>query len=50
MKKTYDFGYTAFLMGGKSFVVLTDTKDMIGSKDTPTEKIEVKEKNNPLRL
>ncbi len=45
MKKTYDFGYTAFLMGGESFVVLSDTKDMIGGKDIPTKEINITGRN-----
>lgn len=33
MKKTFDFGSTAYLMGGKSYVEFTDSKGMVGSSE-----------------
>lgn len=49
--KVYDFGETAYLMGGKTFIEFTDTQDMIGSSNTLTEEIEpINMKKKPIKF
>jgi len=48
--EVFDFGASAFLAGGKAMVVMTDSKDMVGDTNTPTQDFEFKGVKAPVKF
>jgi len=48
--EVFDFGQSAFLSGGKAMVIMTDSRDMVGDVNTPTQNFTFAGSKEPVKF
>ena len=48
--EVFDFGESAFLAGGAAMVIMTDSRDMVGDVNTPTQDFTFKSAKEPVKF